>query len=289
MRTTTGLMLAGLATTIGGCKLADKFKVDQSYCEAVCEWAVECVDGESSLTAEEAMQRCIEATEADDPQCGGAEKDLEKDDVLLLNTCIDKQKEQSCDALTGNESAVMTGTPPVAQCLVAYGGGSDAIVEVATSLPDASAVTQLQDIQVYNTYNNARNAVLETGAEVCIRFEETFCDYAIECMESKTTDFGDIRDEVYAKCLDNVMGNITDECISNERYDSILPVDYNLARYSAEECMDEWDATASSEGACAVYTSTPPAICAGAFSSAEQVETVLNGVITLAGDYDIEL
>ncbi len=289
MRSSTGLLVVSLASTLGGCGLADKFKVDQSYCEAVCDWAVACVDGESSLTAEEAMERCIAATEAEDPQCGGAEEDLDKDDVLLLNTCIDKQKEQSCDALTGSEQAVMTGTPPVAQCLVAYGGGSDAIVDVATSLPDASAVVELQDIQVYNTYNNARNAVLETGAEVCIRFEETFCNYAIDCMESKTTDFGDIRDEVYGKCLDTVMGNITDSCIEGERYDSILPVDYNLARYSAEECMDSWDDQAASEGACSLFTSTPPTICAGAFSSAEQVETVITGVVSLAGDYDISL
>ncbi len=280
------------AVSAPGCKLVDKVKdaVDgenESYCEAVCAWAVDCADGQSDLTADEMMARCIEATEGADPNCGGAEDGLPIDDAAILNECTADVAEMDCSALTGSESEIMGGHPPVATCMIGYGGGADEVAGAVTSLPAGAA--DLMDLQVYSTYNAARNAVMETGSEVCYRFEDTICNYVVECLLDKGGVGIDASTQqtVVDECKDRIMGSTTDSCISGGRYDSMLPIDYNLARYSAMECMDGMDETAASDGACAVFTSLPPTICAGAFSSPEQVEAVWNGVISFAGDYDV--
>lgn len=288
-----GLGMVGLALATSGCKLVDKLKdaVDgenQSYCEAACEWAVACADdGTQARTAEELMADCIEQTEAQDGDCGGAEDGLAIDDAALLNECTADQVAQACAGLTGEEEDIVKGTPPVATCMVAYGQGSDTLISAVDDLPNS--VTELNDIQVYKTYNVARNAVLSDGAEICERFEETMCGYMTECLVEKGgIDVGaDIEQATTDACIENVFGGITDSCISEGRYDSTIPVDYNPARWGAEQCMDDWDSTAESTSACDVFTSTPSAKCALAFSSAEQAESVFTGLISFAGDYSV--
>jgi hypothetical protein len=289
-----GLALAGITLLASGCKLVDKVKdaVDgenDSYCEAVCDWAVSCADGSSDLNADEMMSRCIEQTEAADPGCGGAEDGLAIEDAALLNECTSAQRAQDCDALTGSETQIMGGHPPALVCIAGYGGGTDAIVGAIDDLP--SSAVELVDVQVYSTYNVARNAVMETGSEVCERFEESMCGYMYDCLEDKAGTGVDAstQDTIIDECVDRVFGGITDRCISSGQYDSFLPIDYNLARYSAMECMDDWDETASSDGACAVFTSTPAAICAGAFTTPEQVTQVVEAAVTFALDFDVSL
>jgi len=289
-----GLALAGVTLLASGCKLVDKIKdaadgENESYCEAVCDWAVACADGTSDLTADEMMARCIEETEAADPGCGGAEDGIALEDAALLNECTADQKAQSCDGLIGSEAQVMGAHPPALTCIAGYGGGSDAIVSALSNLPDGAV--ELMDVQVYMTYNVARNAVMETGSEVCERFEESMCGYMYDCLEDKAGTGVDAstQDTIIDACVDRVFGGITDTCISSGRYDSFLPIDYNLARYSAMECMDDWDATASSGSACDIFTSTPAAVCAGAFSTPEQATQVIEAAVTFAVDYDVNL
>lgn len=285
------LSVIGLSLATTGCKLKDKLTdaldgENDSYCETVCDWATACVDGyTTSMTQEEAYAACIEATEAEDPGCGGAEDGLSVDDALLLNECNADQLEASCNALTGSETDIVKATPPAATCMIGYGQGSDAVVAAAADLP--ASITELDSIQVYKTFNTARNAVLDSGAAVCERWEETVCGYATECIADKT---GVALEQEYidtttAACIDYVFGNITDECISSGQWDSVIPVDYNPARYSAEECMDKIDDEVASDGACSLFTSAPPAICAGAYlTDPQQVETIFSLVI----DFSVE-
>ena len=290
-----GLALAGVTLLASGCKLVDKIKdaadgENDSYCEAVCDWAVDCADGSSDLTADEMMSRCIEQTEEFFVDgCGGAEDGIPIEDAALLNECTADQRAQDCDALIGSEAQIMGGHPPALTCIAGYGAGSDAIVDAIGDLP-ASAV-ELADIEVYSTYNVARNAVMETGSEVCERFEESMCGYMYDCLEDKAGTGVDAstKDTIIDECVERVFGGITDSCISSGRYDSFLPIDYNIARYSAMECMDDWDATAASEGACAVFTTTPAAICAGAFTTPEQVTQVVEAAVSFALDFDVSL
>lgn len=282
------LSVIGLSLATTGCKLKDKLTdaldgENDSYCETVCDWATACVDGyTTSMTQEEAYAACIEATEAEDPGCGGAEDNLSVDEALLLNECNADQLEASCNALTGSEVEIVKGTPPVATCMLAYGQGTQAVVDAAVNLPDATALANLNDIQPYKTYNAARNAVIDAGAAVCERWEETICGYATECAAEKTgVDLDqDYIDTTTAACIDYVFGNITDECISSGQWDTIIPLDYNPARYSAEECMDSIDEEVAADGACSLFTSVPPAICAGAYlTDPQQVETIFTLVV----------
>ena len=122
-----GLALAGVTLLASGCKLVDKIKdaadgENDSYCEAVCDWAVDCADGSSDLTADEMMSRCIEQTEEFFVDgCGGAEDGIPIEDAALLNECTADQREQDCDALIGNEAQIMGGHPPALTCIAGYG------------------------------------------------------------------------------------------------------------------------------------------------------------------------
>jgi hypothetical protein len=281
-----GLSVLGLSLATTGCKLKDKLAdaldgENDSYCETVCDWATACVDGyTTSMTQDEAYAACIEATEADDAGCGGAEDNLSIDDALLLNECNTAQLAEDCAALTGSETDIVKGTPPELKCMVGYGQGSDAVIAAVTDLP--ASITELNEVQVYKTFNNARNAVLDSGAAVCERWEETICGYTTECIADKTgVDIDqEYMDTTTQACIDAVFGNITDECISSGQWDSIIPIDYNPARYSAEECMDKLDEDAAANGACDIFTSVPPAICAGAYlADPSQVETIFSLVI----------
>ena len=128
-----------------------------SYCESLCDWAVACADGESSLTTEEMASRCEEQTNATDSDCVEAEKgNLGPDEILILNECTDAVSEMECDQLTS-----AAGTPPLVTCVAGYGGVSD-----ASSL-DFSDPASIADVGAYATFNAARNAVLSTGAEMC--------------------------------------------------------------------------------------------------------------------------
>jgi|GEM_PF-1966500 len=287
--TMMGLGVVGLALATSGCSaLKDALDGENdSYCEAVCDWAVSCAAEGSSLTEDELMAACLAETEAQDGTCGGKEDGITPDEALILNKCTADQVAQDCSALVGDEDDIVKGTPPVATCMVAYGQGSDALIGAVDDLPES--VTELNDIQVYKTYNVARNAVIADGAEVCERFEETMCGYMTECLVEKGgIDVGeDIEQTTTDACIESIFGNMTDECIAEGRYDTVIPIDYNPARWGAMECMDEWDATASSGSACDVFTTTPSAKCGLAFSSVEQAETVFTGLITFAGDYGV--
>jgi hypothetical protein len=266
-----------LLSSATGCKLVDKLTDaleggGPSYCESLCDWAVTCVEeeGNSDIGKDEMMSRCLDNTRESDGACADAEsKSLSVDDNLILNECTGQVADMSCNGLVGDESQVRGGHPPVLTCMVAYGGGAEELVGIVANLPESTV--ELVDVKPYKTYNAARNAVLENGSEVCLRFEDTLCDNVVECLVDTSgagvTD--EQRNTAVDGCLDYVMDGLTEECIDSGRYDSTLPLDINVGRFSAMECMDEWDETAAAEGACAIFTSVPSVWCAGAFSDAE--------------------
>ena len=142
-----------------------------SYCESLCDWAVSCADGESSLTTAEMAERCEEQTNAVDSECSEAEKgNLNPDEILILNECTDAVAEMDCDQLSS-----AAGTPPLVTCVAGYGGVSD-----ATSL-DFSDPASLADVGAYATFNAARNAVLSTGAEMCDDITQELCSSFVSC------------------------------------------------------------------------------------------------------------
>jgi hypothetical protein len=286
-----------LLSSATGCKLVDKLTDaleggGPSYCESLCDWAVTCVEeeGNSDIGKDEMMSRCLDNTRESDGACADAEsKSLSVDDNLILNECTGQVADMSCNGLVGDESQVRGGHPPVLTCMVAYGGGAEELVGIVADLPESTV--ELVDVKPYKTYNAARNAVLENGSEVCERFEDTLCGNVVECMVDKAAEIGgaEVTDEQQTTavdaCLDYVMDGLTSECIATERYDSTLPLDINVGRYSAMECMDEWDETAAADGACEIFTSVPSAWCLGAFSDAEDAAQMFELVVTFMVDF----
>ena len=199
-----------------------------SYCEVVCDWATACVDGTaSSIPQDELYAACLAATEAVDPGCSGAEDTLAAVEVLLLSECNADQIEQDCSAFTGSETDLVKATPPVATCMIGYGGGTQEAVDAMAYLPDAGALALLNDIQVYETYNVARNAVLESGAMTCERWEQTICGYATDCIAEKRCEpRSGVRRDYHRRLCKYRVRRQPDECISRGQW-TFSPSDYN--------------------------------------------------------------
>lgn len=236
-----GILVGGLV----GCEGLKKSLEDalddgpkDSYCDALCDWAVECADGTSDLSRSEMVERCDEATHATDSRCKEAEAGgMAIPDALVLSECTDAIADMSCDGLTGSESDVLTGAPPM-------GCAPYALDEPEVSL---------------TTYNDARNAVMQTGSELCDGVADEICGAMVDCLMG---DHGieEAEDFLMEQCTDTAWGPFRDRCKDTGLYDQTLPLDYNPNRYLVEKCI---------EGFAEVDACSPtswPVECAGAFT-----------------------
>ena len=245
-----------------------------SYCESLCDWAVACADGESSLTTEEMASRCEEQTNATDSECAEAEKgNLGPDEILILNECTDAVSEMECDQLTS-----AAGTPPLVTCVAGYGGVSD-----ASSL-DFSDPASIADVGAYATFNAARNAVLSTGAEMCDDITQELCSSFVACSPDYDSDAADeLKEDAMDACLDS-LSSFNSSCKSEGLYDQALPIDFNPTRYAANKCIET---LAGSESICEPSSWTGIAECAGAFVSLDGVDltgALLSGLDAYLGE-----
>ncbi len=274
----TGVVLAGGTGCSAIEKLVDALEggPQVSYCESLCDWAVECaVEAESSISREEMEARCEEATNAADADCARAEAgDLNPDEILILNECTADVDEMTCDGLSGIE-----GRPPELSCIVAYGGLSDA------SSIDWTDPTAIADVKAYATYNAARNAVLVTGGELCDEITEELCSSLVSCSpdyDSEASD--DLQELAMDSCMDALSG-FNSGCKSKGLYDQDLPIDYNPARGWAQDCVD---ALAVSDSLCEPSSWTDIASCAGAFinplDDVDMTAEILSAVTSYIGD-----
>jgi hypothetical protein len=261
----TGLMGGMMALGLVGCDMIDKIAdaleggPQTSYCESLCDWATDCASGESSLSEDEMMSRCSEATHELDSICKDAEKgNLGPDEILANNECVGDVDTMSCAGLTGGEVEVMAGTPPLATCGGAYG--------LLASDPEG----------VYHTYNAARNAVLVTGSELCQEITESLCDSLIGCVPG-SEDTPEARELAMEQCMDTMNG-FNSSCKSEGLYDQDLPIDYNIPRGFAKSCVEALDA---SDSLCEPGDWGDVLECAGAFwdplSSTNLLSSVIDG------------
>ena len=221
-----------------------------SYCESLCEWATECADGVSELSAEEMADRCQTATNDADANCASAESGgLSIDEALLLSECTDAVSDMSCDGLTGDEESVLTGLPPVT---CAGYGASD---------PEG----------LVNTYNAARNAVMQTGAELCDSVVDELCGSMVECLIGDH-DITEAEDFLMDQCAETAFGSFRSQCKENGLYDQTLPLDVNPNRWAVNRCIDGFDE------ADACNPVSWPAECAGAFTPIDGED--LSGLVT---------
>ena len=263
-----------------GCDAFDKIKdaldgePQTSYCEALCDWAVSCAEGESSLGPDEMMEACLEDTRASDSKCADAEAgELSIDKALILTECTNAVSEMECGGLTGSETEVGSARPPELMCIAGYGGVDD------PSSIDFDDPTALADIGSYATFNAARNAVMKTGDELCDEVSWSICDSLIGCAaEATDTEGTEAADAVMEECL-GIFGDFTTQCKSNGLYDQTLPLDLNLTRWMADDCVEGLATVNSCD------LTGWPLDCAGAFVSVDGGEDLYEVVLSAAGQF----
>lgn len=236
-----------------------------SYCEAVCDWAVSCAATERDVDEAALTEDCLTATRATDASCAKAEEGkmnpaTRKAVEGCVNAIESKMSAGECDPFTGTIEKIKLGAPP-AQCAVA---GGDTVDE---------------------TFDAARDAVLEDGAELCQRFTSSFCERVDTCLVSK---LGNIPQVVidqlgtpYELCVQKLDFR-TQSCADQGLYDPEESLtDVNTARQTARMCLED-----VSEAQCdALLGGDLPPTCAGAFVSTDDAFAFGKGMLEVATDF----
>ncbi len=272
-RIVTWGMLSALA--LSGCKKTLEKALDaldggpqESYCEALCDWGTTCHEADRDLDSDAVYAACVAATEALDADCAqaGTEEGLDPTASATVAECTEaiqaKTTAGECKAFTGNE------------------------IEQRAGLPPAACVTLGLDAQ--ETFDAARDATQEGGAEMCDRFSETWCSQMSECLLG---DFDlpqeaiDLIGEPQQICEDQLAGIFTNDCVANGLYDPPVGfTDFNPTRMAAAECIDGL----ADQSCDLLFSGEIPPICAGSFASADDAAgfaTGLLGAVCEFGDF----
>ncbi len=242
-----------IALTIGLSACGGKGSADQSYCQSLCDWAVECAAGDRDVDADALMTECLSATSAASASCsefdGG---EMSKADELILSDCNDdiasKAAEGDCAAFSGSIAEADIAQPP-ATCN-GLDGAQDA-------------------------FDAAQSSVQEGSAELCDRVADTFCTKMSSCIDETTGfDSSAIDDAPYEACMSALDGRVS-ECVSNDTY-AADPT--NTQRIGAEECLADFDEVTCDD----ILGGNMPAVCAAAFVNPADYAS---DIFTLAQQY----
>jgi len=242
------LSLAGCAT-----------EPQTSYCEALCDWAVECNAADRDVDAAALRAECIAATEAVDGSCADASAGLGPADAKLTTGCT--------DALAERQAA--------GEC-TAFTGRYDEMVQAVTPTECATQGGNPQE-----TFEVARDATAETNDEMCERFAHTFCDATDACVREQLGSTGDAVIEAvgyspYDSCREKTDSN-TQACLTESQYalgESLT--DPNLQREFARECLGDFGAVTCDQ----LLGGQLPEACAGALEDPTAYTGALAGVLT---------
>ena len=241
----------------------------RSYCEALCDWSVDCAEAERGDYASSSLASdCDAATNAADSQCAEAEAgSLGATDSLAVTECVDdvdaEATDGACDSFTGSYDDLVLGTPP-ATC---FSLGADAQA----------------------TFDAAQDSTAESGDDLCERFTGTFCEMAVECLigdyelpEEAIKNVGEPQD-----LCEQSMSSITTKCQTDELYayeDGLT--DINTARQSARECLGGIETMTCSELFSGDFSDNE--LCASSFADAEAMLDFATGLLSfgcLFSDY----
>ena len=221
-----------------------------SYCEAMCDHVVSCAAAERTVDEDALREQCLTDTRAADPTCADAESgELGAIGREGLKGCISAIQASmdagECDDITGRIDDLKQGTAPT---------------ECATTGSNVQAV-----------YTAARDAVVETNADLCQRFTDTFCGRFDECL---IADLGDIPTAVtdqlgtpFELCVSNLDFQ-TQTCVNDSLYGEEESLqDVNLTRQAARECLRDFSVITCDALLAGDMQESPE--CGGAFASAE--------------------
>lgn len=269
MSSSSALRLLPLLIFAAGCDTALPGKGPQtSYCEALCEWAIECSAAERTVDQAALLESCLTDARASDPSCAEAESEEGLDTVTgaALQECTDAIEEASnageCGPFTGSLDEQVTATTPT-ECA---GQGSDA-----------------QD-----TFDQVQESTNETNDELCDRMSGTFCGQLETCILG-ALGVSEIPEKLIEAaggtpadlCVEQ-LAPITDKCKADELYAPEEDVtDVNTARQTARMCLED-----IAEIPCAdLLAGNLPKSCAGAFSSTEDALAFGEALLGVAGAF----
>lgn len=251
--------------------IACKGEPQRSYCEALCDWAVSCQATEREVDAAALTSACLDATMASDPGCAKAEAgELNIASAKLLEPCVnaidDAALAEDCNGFVGSVDELKIGTAP-AKCL-----------------------SQAED--AVQTYEVARDATTETGAELCARYTDTFCGRAESCILG---DFaGDIPQSAidalggtpFELCVQRLAPVFTDDCVANDLYkaeESFTAV--NAPRQAARECLVGFESIACDDLMTGDVEGKLSPTCVASVSNPADLVALGQALLTLSQDF----
>lgn len=231
----SALAVMGLSASLVGC--GGKLGADQSHCQSICDWAVECAAAEdSSVDTAALLSECLAAAEAAAPSCADLDAgNLDKDQELLIGDCndaiADKASAGECDAFTGT----------IAEAELAI------LPSTCNAVDDADAA-----------FSAAQESVQPGSEELCVDVADTFCSKMSGCIDETTGfDAGAVSELPYDACMSALDGWVS-SCVSNDTY-AADPT--NTQRVGAEECLVGFDDVTCDD----VLGGNMPGVCAAAF------------------------
>lgn len=239
-------------------------KESKSYCEALCDWAVSCAASEREVDEAALSEQCLTDTSAVDEGCG--------------TTPSDPASQAALDACTGDiDVAASNG-----EC----SGFTGTVDELKSATTPTSCATQGTDAQA--TFSAAQSSTQETGAELCERFSQSFCDQLQTCV------LGALGvSEIPQELIDAAGGTPADLCMQAVEPQTTTCTTNDL--YAAEESLDDVNTARQSARACIsdlgtlscedILAGNLSATCAAAFSSTEDATAFGTAVVGVAGEY----
>jgi hypothetical protein len=239
---------------------------ERSYCEAVCDLAVTCHEGERTIDAAASTSACLDATNGVEDSCATAEAgEMNAAAASLLTPCVTDLD----DATSAGECAAFTGS----------------IDEIKQGITPTSCASQGTDAQA--TYNGARDATAEAGTDLCARMSTTFCGRVDECV---VQDFGTIPDEAitlmggtpFDLCVAKMDPVFTSGCATTDLYalETGGIDDVNIPRQGARECLRDF----SSTDCVALMAGQLEETCALAFQDEAQLAAVATALFEVTAE-----
>lgn len=242
----------------------------RSYCEALCDWAVTCHETERTIDSAAMLDACLASTRASDASCEKAESGkMDPASAKLLEPCvkaIDTNADTlECNAFVGSIEQLKVATVPAA---------------CATQSADAVA-----------TFDDARDATVETGEQLCNRYTQTFCERSESCI------LGDFSGEIPQEaidalggtplelCVQNMNQTFTNDCVANDLYAAEESLtDANLARQASRTCLSEFD-DITCDQLFSGDLSNETGACAGSVSDPDDLLAIAQVLFELSKDF----
>lgn len=253
-RPTVSLLV--LVSASFGCATAEP---QTSYCESLCDWAVECHAADREVDSDALRATCLAATEGADPSCAEA--------AVGLGTLESKATTECTDAIDAARGA--------GECAAFTGSYEEMATEIA---PTECA---LQGPAAQETFDAARLSTAEGNDEMCERFAVTFCEATDGCVRAELgataeTVIDSVGVAPYDRCMEKVDSN-TQACLTEEQYapeESIT--DPNVSRQSARECLADFDEVTCDQ----LLGGELPPLCAAALEDPTAYSAALLEVVT---------